>query len=780
MKPVPQPNHSHSSNQQHLNLNTNNNTTSIHNQTSVDLIDEADQNQPTGHQQPRKSPMPLDDHESADLCDSCHIDIHTILDKLHAKFKSHHYYTEACANTLIAINPFKDLAEVYSPKVMDLYHNTSIGNMATRPAHIYKHAATAWHMIKDQSKQTILVSGDSGSGKTRSINFIIRYYSYITSATPQSLQIKHILLKTNQILESFGNAKTALNDNSSRFGKYIKLHFCPLNNELVSAQLITYLLEKTRSVNYQSFNFHIFHELLFGANQAQRAMFLIDTALLDKYSNDHVTTHHALYAHKLDQLKLSFQLIDVKATQILSVISAIAHLNCCVFSSTAITASTSHHLTKAASLLHFDLTELANYLLVHELRITNCHSDLIQIPCNVNQIEMRKNALVKLVYNELFKYLVKAINKRLQFDRNGTASCCIGLLDIYGFECMPGANSLEQLCINYANEKLHNTFVHSYFKLNQLEYESEFGSELFPVEYSDNLPLLRLIESSANSLFSLLNEQSILKSHDHRLNDDHLLVKLRQKFGHTDLIYEPKLNCSAQFFIRHFAGHVGYKTECLTSKNADHIPDDLVKFLAKSNFLSDILSDYVHKKMNNAHKKSTVLSKFKHNLDNLINKLKRTSILYVRCIKPNCALTPDYFDVGVVRSQLESCGIASLLDLSKRGFVHKFVYAGFALKYRPVVRGAAVREMLGKREYRAVSERVAEASGLGGQSYRLGRSKIFVKEEVVRALDALLAAVRTAAARLVQRGWRAHRNRVRAAAAAAIQAWWSGLVAARA
>ncbi|CAF0728781.1 unnamed protein product [Brachionus calyciflorus] len=728
---------------------------------------------------------------SENLSDLSKIDIKTILDILYTKFKKTKYYTEASINTLIAMNPFRDHPELYSEKIMDFYTNSKNDlDPDSTPAHIYKHAATAWQIITKQNikqlkkfelkNQTILVSGDSGSGKTRSINFIIQYYSYITPVTLRSIQIKNILLNTNQILESFGNARTLLNDNSSRFGKYIKLFFNSNRHELVSAKLITYLLEKTRSVNtrlednIENFNFHIFYQLLFGSSESDRAKYYLDRKLLKKYSSEGDLQLEYFYKQKFNQLKQSFQLIDLNLEEIFPLISGIAHLNCCLFedlSEFKITTETKDHLINASRLFQFDLNDLNNYLLIHELRITNCKNDLIKKPCNLNQIKMRKNCLIKLIYNELFKYLVKSINKKLDFRPESNENNYIGLLDIYGFESIHGANSLEQLCINYANEKLQKIFVDSYFKLNKFEYEMEFPEEIFQIDYNDNLPLLNLIESSKNSLFCLLNEQSILKSHDHSINENQILLKLNQIFAKSDLIYEPRINCKNEFFIRHYAGVVVYKADSLITKNTDHIPDDLIKFLSKSknDFLRDhVLGDYVRKVSCSSHKKLTVLSKFKKNLDTLILDLTKTNILYVRCIKPNYDLKSDYFNFELVKNQLESCGIISLLNLSKRGFIHKFLYQHFAYKFFSMIFLAykkdkeitkSARLMLKQSNFKNICSMILSLVDRGDREYKIGVNKIFLKENLLKILENNLETSQNRAAALIQAKWKGHRDR---------------------
>jgi myosin heavy subunit len=489
--------------------------------------------------------------QTQNLYELCDLEIDSIIKILEKNFYSENYFIESTQNTLITINPIQPKPKIYSQSVMNFYYNEFFHSkysldkiLKIMPAHIFKHASIAWKLIHssirnfETENQTLLVSGDSGSGKTSTINYILSFYSYLTHRnhknmanceTERSSSIKDILLETNQILESFGNARTSLNNNSSRFGKYIKLYFDHTDkNKLVTANILTYLLEKSRSTTTThknlTYNFHIFYELLFGSNQAEKESFHITENLLENYGPTPDHNDRIMYAFKLESIKKSFNLIDIPYEEVFGLISAIANLNCSKFTSDnnysssfkiQISDETWSHFLASSTLFAFEnFKDFENYLFIHEIKIKSSSSDVIKKPCNQNQASQRKNCFIKLVYNELFKWLVQNINKKLsgQFDLNNSnelsSSKFIGLLDIYGFENLNHLNCLEQLCINYANEKLHQFYIDSYFKILKTEFQNEcLEFECNSIAYNDNIHLINLIESS---LFSLINEQSIL------------------------------------------------------------------------------------------------------------------------------------------------------------------------------------------------------------------------------------------------------------------------------
>lgn len=403
------------------------------------------------------------------LFDLANIDLENITDILKSKYNSGNYYCDASRNTLIALNPCEIKSHLYSERVMNFYQEWSWSYSSIAkpiPPHIFKYAAIAWKILtsnRKTSNQTLLVSGESGSGKTESINFIMSYFAHV-SKTKNSKAIEDILLSTNPILEAFGNASTKLNNNSSRFGKYIQLFFDGSN--LVSANIVTYLLEKTRSLKEfnckatcTNRNFHIFYECMLGANDLEQKDWGLTKSLLNKYSNQIVNSSN--FVLKLNVLKKSFNDLEIFCffNDVLKLVSAISHLNCCSFLEDLAQFEnlSIENLDQAARLLGFKLKDLENYMLVHELKINygkkkesnlqltnnfattfkNGNSNktreslllllngktksqeslkkvtILKKNCNLNELKQRLNCLIKLVYTEIFKWLVKKINTSL-------------------------------------------------------------------------------------------------------------------------------------------------------------------------------------------------------------------------------------------------------------------------------------------------------------------------------------------------------------------------------
>lgn len=282
------------------------------------------------------------------------IELDEIVRILRHRYESNVFYTDVSLNTLIAVNPCREMPDLYSQAVMRYYHGylTNVDRWSAWlegsqwAAHIFKHASMAWQMLTRQNRsagyyssgalvgQTILVTGQSGSGKTRTINFILSYYAFVLGASAKCPNnIEHLLLNTNALLESFGNSRTRLNDNSSRFGKFIQLYFDGESNgySLRSACLSTYMLEKTRSTNVtHDFNFHIFYVLLFGSDSSERESYELTRNLQDRYAYE-FPCDRRLYERKLADVKRSFKLLNVPSGEVFSLISALAHLNCCSF-----------------------------------------------------------------------------------------------------------------------------------------------------------------------------------------------------------------------------------------------------------------------------------------------------------------------------------------------------------------------------------------------------------------------------------------------------------------
>ena len=377
-------------------------------------------------------------------------------------------------------------------------------------------------------------------------------------------------------------------------------------------------------------------------------------------------------------------------------------------------------------------------------------------------------------------------------------------------------NCLEQLCINYANEKLHQCFIESHFKLTQQDYISE-SIEWKPISFDDNLSLLKLLEQNNDCIFNLINEESILKREIKLKNSNSgvLLTKINTTLKERNT---KKTTRNNNFFvIKHYAGSVSYCTQNLIYKNNDHMPDDLPSFLLKSSnkFLkSEILCNFFRKHNNdddndalktnfNKKKSFTVLSKFKRNLDNLLKELQASEINYIRCIKPNHQMKPNYFDEVLVKKQLEACGIVSILNMSERGYSHKYFYSEFLTKYMSIF-------PLFKRKYLHLIDRVklnkylatyaklkfqvlSESDNINSnaelkdlvnyfietcilimkfktrEQFTLGSRRVFLKNDLINVLDEINDCIQNHSVCLIKTIWRQYRNNK---AATKIQHWW--------
>lgn len=439
------------------------------------------------------------------------------------------------------------------------------------------------------------------------------------------------------------------------------------------------------------------------------------------------------------------------------------------------------HLESAARLLKFDLIDLRSYLLIQELTV-KCNDDVIRKFCTLTQINQRKNCIVKFVYNRLFKYLVNVINLELNKTNSppDESECqhFIGLLDMYGFENLYERNSFEQLCINYANEKLQQLFVECCFKLARAEFETEcVQTEHVP----DNASLLGELDSTDKmSLFGLINEQSILNTHNFHGAD--LTAKIDScKF---ERIFKAKLHSSDVFYVKHYVGLVGYRVENLVSRNNDSTPDDMLKFMLKSNsqfLVANLLGGCSTDRPRG--KKLTVLSKLKTNLDTLLDKLSKTNIFYVRCIKPNLTLTSDDFQTDLVQNQLNSCGLVALLNAHKNGFAFKFTYADFILNYRilfvklKILTTSNLRDLSNPFIAKHLTSLFMNSINISkeGELFKMGVTKIFLKLVLFKRLEEQIKNVQYESALCIQSAWKAHRTRRRHRAAKIIQKWWKSV-----
>ncbi|KAM3866271.1 unconventional myosin-IXb [Diretmus argenteus] len=516
-----------------------------------------------------------------DLCSLPTLTEDSILDALRQRFYKRKIYTYA-SGTLIAINPYKFLPVYYNPKYVKMYKNQPLGKLSP---HIFAIADVAFHaMLNKQANQCVVISGESGSGKTESTSYLIHCLTALSQESYTS-GVERIILGAGPVLEAFGNAKTAENNNSSRFGRFIQLNY--LDSGVIRGAVIeTYLLEKCRIVlrDKNERNYHVFYYLLVGASkEEQKELQLLQPQdyLYLKQEDFHLEDEDKL-RHEYKRLHQAMEMVGFLSStkkQIFSVLSAVLYLG-----------NLTYTLSEDAQVLEVgpaevlstlsDLLMVKRELLVEALtkRRAVTANDTLVSQYTLTEAVAARDSMAKTLYSALFDWIVLHINHALlnRRDMEESVSCLsIGILDIFGFENLQ-TNGLQQFCINYANEKLHYYINQHIFKLEQEEYLAE-GITWSHIDYTDNMGCIQLISKQPNGLFHLLDEESSLP----QATDDTLLDKLKQQ--HQDSpFFVPTADVEPSFVIHHFAGRVKYQIKDFREKNADHIHPEVVSLLRGS------------------------------------------------------------------------------------------------------------------------------------------------------------------------------------------------------
>ncbi|XP_069734068.1 unconventional myosin-IXb isoform X6 [Phaenicophaeus curvirostris] len=526
--------------------------------------------------------LPWHHEDFDDLCNLPNLTEKAILENLKCRFLKHKIYTYA-GSILIAINPFKFLP-IYNPKYVKMYENHQLGKLEP---HIFAIADVAYHtMLKKRVNQCIVISGESGSGKTQSTNFLIHCLTALSQKGYAS-GVERTILGAGPVLEAFGNAKTAHNNNSSRFGKFIQVNY--LENGIVRGAVVEkYLLEKSRLVSQEKDerNYHVFYYLLLGVNAEERKEFHLKQPEDYFYLNQHnlkIEDGEDL-RHDFERLKQAMEMVGfLSATkkQIFSILSAILYLGNVTYKKKATGRDEGLEVGPPEVLdILSQLLKVKREILVEVLtkRKTVTANDKLILPYSLNEAITARDSMAKSLYSALFDWIVLRINHALlnKKDMEESVTCLsIGVLDIFGFEDFE-TNSFEQFCINYANEQLQYYFNQHIFKLEQEEYKSE-GITWHNIDYTDNVACIHLISKKPTGLFYLLDEES---NFPHATNQT-LLAKFKQqheenKFFVGTPVMEPA------FIIRHFAGKVKYQIKDFREKNMDYMRPDIVALLRSS------------------------------------------------------------------------------------------------------------------------------------------------------------------------------------------------------
>lgn len=643
-------------------------------------------------------------------------------------------------------------------------------------------------MVRDTKNQTIVVSGESGAGKTVSAKYIMRYFA--TREAPDQpgrskrgaesmSETEEQILATNPIMEAFGNAKTTRNDNSSRFGKYIEIMFDDKTN-IIGAKIRTYLLERSRLAfqPQKERNYHIFYQLVAGASEQERDELGIFPVEQFDYLNQgsSPTIDGVDDKAEFEATKKSLKTIgvsDSKQSEIFKLLAGLLHLGNVKITASrndSVLAPTEPSLERACGILGVNAAEFAKWIVKKQL-ITRGE----KITSNLSQAQaiVVRDSVAKFIYSSLFDWLVEIINRGLATEEvlNNVKSF-IGVLDIYGFEHF-AKNSFEQFCINYANEKLQQEFNQHVFKLEQEEYLKEQIDWTF-IDFSDNQPCIDLIEGKLGVL-SLLDEESRLPMG----SDKGFVTKLHQNYASDkphQFFKKPRFGDSA-FTVCHYAVDVTYESEGFIEKNRDTVPDEHMTVLqATSNlFLKEVLhaASAVREKdaasaSSNAvkpaagrkigvavNRKPTLGGIFRSSLIELMNTINNTDVHYIRCIKPNEAKEAWKFEGPMVLSQLRACGVLETVRISCAGYPTRWTYEEFALRYYMLVHSDQWTSEIRQMADAILKKALGTSTGQGLEKYQLGLTKIFFRAGMLAFLEGLRTSRLNECAIMIQKNLKA-------------------------
>ncbi|KAM6257160.1 unconventional myosin-IXa isoform 2-T2 [Porphyrio hochstetteri] len=534
-----------------------------------------------------------------DLCSLPDLNEKTLLENLRNRFKQEKIYTYV-GSILIVINPFKFLP-IYNPKYVKMYDNHQLGKLEP---HIYAVADVAYHaMLQQRKNQCIVISGESGSGKTQSTNFLIHHLTALSQKGFAS-GVEQIILGAGPVLEAFGNAKTAHNNNSSRFGKFIQVNYQETGT-VRGAYVEKYLLEKSRLVyqEHNERNYHVFYYLLAGASEEERSVFHLKQPeeyhylnqmtkkplrqSWDDYCNDSEPDCFSVEGedlkHDFERLQLAMEMVGFlpkTRRQIFSLLSAILHLGNIRYKKKTYRDDSIDICNPEILPIVSDLLEVKEEMLFEALvtRKTVTVGEKLILPYKLAEAVTVRNSMAKSLYSALFDWIVFRINHALLNSKDmeeSTKTLSIGVLDIFGFEDYEN-NSFEQFCINFANERLQHYFNQHIFKLEQEEYRAE-GISWHNIDYIDNSGCINLISKKPTGLLHLLDEESNFP----QATNQTLLDKFKRQHEGNSYIEFPAVMEPA-FIIKHYAGKVKYGVKDFREKNTDHMRPDIVALLRSS------------------------------------------------------------------------------------------------------------------------------------------------------------------------------------------------------
>ncbi|XP_043075150.1 myosin VIa isoform X1 [Puntigrus tetrazona] len=741
-------------------------------------------------QAPVNQVFPAEDDVNKHVEDNCslmYLNEATLLNNVRVRYSKDKIYTFV-ANILIAVNPYFEIPKLYSPETIKQYQGRSLG---TLPPHVYAIADKTYRDMKVlKMSQSIIVSGESGAGKTENTKFVLRY---LTTSYGTGQDIDERIVEANPLLEAFGNAKTVRNNNSSRFGKFVEIHFNG-KNAVVGGFVSHYLLEKSRicTQGQEERNYHIFYRLCAGAPEDIKEKFHLSSPDCFRYLcrgctryfstkdsdklipqnrkspeylkagplKDPLLDDHADFNRMCVAMK-KIGLDDTEKLNMFRVVAGVLHLGNIDFEEAGSTSggcvlkkTCGQSLQFCAELLGLDEEDLRVSLTTRVMHTTagGAKGTAIKVPLKVEQASSARDALAKAIYSRLFDHVVTRINQCFPFD---SSAHFIGVLDIAGFEYFEH-NSFEQFCINYCNEKLQQFFNERILKEEQELYQRE-GLGVNEVHYVDNQDCIDLVEAKLVGILDILDEENRLPQPSdqhftetvHSKHKDHFRLTVPRK---SKLTVHRNVRDDEGFIIRHFAGAVCYETTQFVEKNNDALHMSLASLVSESRdkFIGELFENSNHSKdtKQKAGKLSfiSVGNKFKTQLNILLEKLHSTGSSFVRCVKPNLKMVSHHFEGAQILSQLQCSGMVSVLDLMQGGFPSRAPFHELYNMYKQYMPAKLTRL-----DPRLFCKALFKALGLNENDYKFGLTKVFFRPGKFAEFDQIMKSDPDHLAELVKR-----------------------------
>ncbi|PRP84330.1 class VII unconventional myosin [Planoprotostelium fungivorum] len=703
----------------------------------------------------------------ADMISLQNLTEESLLENLEVRYNKDIIYTYT-GSILVAMNPYQVLS-LYSMGTVKQYIGKRLGLL---PPHVFATADESFRSMSENSKnQSIIISGESGAGKTETTKLILQFLSARTQGNARTSTVEKKILESSPILEAFGNAKTVRNNNSSRFGKYMEIHF-DNTDTIVSARIVQYLLEKSRIVQQAETerNYHVFYQLLCAPQER------LDKSKLTQASDyAYLNTSGCITIDNVDDKEDYERMVSAMTTigftqaeqdSMFNLLSAVLHIGNLKFKlltagkGEASDVANPEEIQIASELLSCDPELLSKSI---RQRINFIRGEKFVVPLNLTEAADNRDALAKTIYSTLFAWIVDKINYCITGEgAQRKTKAFIGVLDIFGFENFK-INSFEQFCINFTNEKLQQHFNQHIFKLEQEEYKRE-QIAWADIQFVDNQECIDLIEKKPIGVISLLDEECRFP----KGTDLTWLEKMHTNYA-KHAFYEKPRTSRDTFIIRHYAGEVSYNVAGFLDKNRDTLQEELMELLydSKDDFTASLFADIKAEKEaakkaaasggGGAKKagggKTTAATKFKEQLVSLLQTLTVTHPHYVRCLKPNSQKKPTLWDRDLVLAQLRYAGMMETIRIRKLGFPIRFGFKDFIDRYRVLTSG------LKPGEQRDQVHQIIQASKIDTSLIQLGLTKVFMKDGQKSILEDLRNVAVSKAIICIQKNYKGYRAR---------------------